>query len=227
MSTFPDPIINNDYKNVYSPSDDTYMVLDYFKSHINSKYFDGIKLNQIRNILDLGTGTGIFAIFFQLIKNNFQNFNPKIYASDILEEAIKCAELNQVENGIDHEIYFIKSNLFKSFPSHLKTSFNIIVFNPPYLPSSQLIKREEKEVIDYSWDGGNKGYEIFIDFLKSAVPYLNLKNEHYIYSITSSRTNLKAMNKKIIKLGYENEIMCKKHIFFEDLHLNRLKYTQH
>jgi release factor glutamine methyltransferase len=227
MSTFPDPIINCNDKNVYTPSDDTYMLLDYFKSHINSTYFDGIKLSKIRNILDLGTGTGIIAIFFQLIKNRFQNFNPKIYASDILEEAIKCAELNRVKNGIDHEIYFIKSNLFLSFPNYLKGSFNIIIFNPPYLPSSRLIKREGKKLIDHSWDGGNEGYEILIDFLKCATPYLNLKNEHHIYSITSSRTNLKALNREIIKIGYENEIVCQKHIFFEDLHLNRLKYAQH
>ncbi len=222
MPAFPDPIINCDYKNVYAPSDDTYLILDYFKSHINSIYFDEIKITEIGNILDLGTGTGIIAIFFQLIKKKFQNFNPKIYASDILEESIKCAELNQSENGINHEINFINSNLFNSFPNHLKSSFNIIVFNPPYLPSSRLIKEEEKEVIDLSWDGGNEGYEILINFLKSAVPYLNLKNEHYIYCITSSRTNLKSLTREIIKLGYENEIVEEKHIFFEDLYLNRL-----
>jgi len=225
MSKFPDPIINCDYKNVYSPSDDTYMALDYFKSRIDSTNLDGIKLSKIRNILDLGTGTGIFAIFFQLVKNKFQNFNPNIYASDILEEAIKCAELNQIENGIDNKILFIKSDLFKLFPNHLKASFNIMIFNPPYLPSSQLMKKEEKEVIDYSWDGGSKGYETLINFLKSAVSYLNLKNEHYIYCITSSRTNLKSLNKEIINLGYENEIVGEKHIFFEDLYINRLIHT--
>ncbi len=225
MPTFPDPIINCDNKNVYPPSDDTYLLLDYFKSHINSTYFDGIKITKIKNVLDLGTGTGIFAIFFQLIKNKFQNFNPKIYASDILEESIKCAELNQIENGIGHEIFFINSNLFKSFPSYLKASFNIIIFNPPYLPSAQFIKKEDKEIIDYSWDGGNKGYETLINFLKRAVSYLNLKNEHYIYCITSSRTNLKSLNKEIINLGYENEIVGEKHIFFEDLYLNRLIHT--
>jgi methylase of polypeptide subunit release factors len=224
MPTFPDPIINCDYKNVYAPSDDTYLMLDYFKSHINSSYFDGIKLSEIKNILDLGTGTGIFAIFFQLIKKIYQNFNPRVFASDTLEEAIKCAELNQSENGIDNEIFFLISNLFDSFPIHLKSSFNIIVFNPPYLPSSRLIKKGDKKVIDYSWDGGNKGYDILTNFLKEAIPYLNLKKEHYIYCITSSRTNLGALNREIIKQGYVNEIVNEKHLFFEHLYLNRLKY---
>ncbi|MFW9819717.1 MAG: HemK2/MTQ2 family protein methyltransferase [Candidatus Thorarchaeota archaeon] len=225
MSTFPDPIINCNYKNVYAPSDDTYLMLDYFKSHINSQYFDGIKLSEVKNLLDMGTGTGLFAIFFQIIKNKYHNFNPKIYASDILDEAIKCAESNQIANGINHKIIFLNSNLFNSFPSQLRSSFNIIIFNPPYLPSSQLIKREEKKIIDYSWDGGIKGYDIIINFLNNAPSYLNLKKEHYIYCITSSRTNLKKLNREIIKLGYENEIVSKKRIFFEQLNLNKLKYT--
>ncbi len=227
MPTFPDPIINCDSKNIYAPSDDTYLILDYFKSHINSIYFDGIKVSKIKNILDLGTGTGVIAIFFQLIKMQYHNFNPKIYASDILEEAINCAELNQSVNEIDHKIIFLHSNLFNSFPISLKKSFNIIIFNPPYLPSSQLINEEEKKAIDYSWDGGIKGYEILINFFKNAISYLNLKNEHYIYYITSSRTNLKAINKEITKLGYKNEIVDEKHIFFEDLYLNRIIYNKH
>jgi len=225
MSTFPDPIINCDFGNVYPPSDDTYLILDYFKYHINPFYFDGIRLSEIQKILDLGTGTGIIAIFFQLIKIKYQNFNPQIYASDILEEAIKCAEINQKINGIEHKLNFIHSNLFNSFPDSLKGSFNIIIFNPPYLPSSQLIKEEERKAIDYSWDGGVEGYETIINFLKNAISFLNLKKEHYVYCITSSRTNLKVLNKKIIKLGYKNEIIKEKHIFFEQLKLNRLKYN--
>ncbi|MFX0039890.1 MAG: methyltransferase [Promethearchaeota archaeon] len=226
MSKFPDPIINFDFNRVYTPSDDTYLLLDYFKSHIDSTTLDGINLSEIKNILDLGTGTGIIAIFFQIIKLEISNFNPRIYASDILKEAIRCAAINQNANGIGHEIKFLHSNLFNAFPNKLKHSFNIIVFNPPYLPSSQFIKEGEKKAIDYSWDGGIKGYEIIIAFLSSAVSFLNLEREHYIYCITSSRTNLKVLKRKITQLGYSNEIVKEKHIFFEDLYLNRLKYSK-
>ncbi|MFX0002091.1 MAG: methyltransferase [Candidatus Hodarchaeota archaeon] len=226
MFKFPDPIINFDFNCVYAPSDDTYLLLDYFKSHIDSTSFDGININEIQNILDLGTGTGIIAIFFQLIKMEYLNFKPKIFGSDILVEAIKCAEINQVANGIDHKITFLHSDLFNAFPNNLKHAFNIIVFNPPYLPSSQLIKEEEKKAIDYSWDGGIKGYEILVKFLRNATSFLNLNKEHYIYCTTSSRTNLKVLNKEITRLGYYNEIVKKKHIFFEDLYLNRLKYNK-
>jgi HemK-related putative methylase len=223
---FPDPIINCDFENVYVPSDDTFMLLDYFKSNITNSYFDEIDVNKIKNILDLGTGTGIIAIFFELIKLQYQNFNPKIYASDISEAALKCAMSNQKSNKVNDEIVFLHSNLFNSFPDRLKKTFDIIVFNPPYLPSSQLIKEDTtKEKIDYSWDGGVEGYEVFIDFLKGAIFFLNVNSEHSIYSITSSRSNLKELNKKINELGFNNEIVGRKHVFFEDIFLNRLQYN--
>ena len=106
--SFPDPIIQFDFENVYPPSDDTYLLIDYFKESVNEKYFDGLNIEDIKNILDLGTGTGIIAIFFQLIKQQFSNFNPQIYASDIIEEALNCAKLNEKLNGIKKKITFIK-----------------------------------------------------------------------------------------------------------------------
>ncbi|MCK4380730.1 MAG: methyltransferase [Candidatus Lokiarchaeota archaeon] len=224
IPSLPDPIIQCDFENVYSPSDDSYLIIDYFKRKINQNSFDGIKLSEIKKILDLGTGTGIIAIFFQLIKMENPNFNPEIYGSDILEDSIKCTKLNEEINKTNNQINLIHSDLFKSFPEKLKHSFDIIIFNPPYLPSSSLIKENlNKQNIDYSWDGGLKGYELLIDFLTSAKIFLNLKKDHAIYCITSSRTNLIELNKLITNLGYKNRIVEKKHIFFEDIILNRFK----
>lgn len=224
MPTFTDPIINCDSESVYAPSDDTYLMLDYFKSNINNSYFDGIKMGEIKNILDLGTGTGLIAIFFQLIKMQILNFNPKIYASDILKEAICCAKLNEKANKINNEIIFLHSNLFNTFPDNLKHSFNIIMFNPPYLPSFKLIKGNiNKENIDYSWDGGVKGYEVIIRFLDQATEYLNYNLPSYIYFISSSRLDLEPLHQKIKNKGFKNLILEKTHIFFEDIILNRLE----
>jgi len=222
-----DPLIKCDHEKVYYPSQDTFLLIDYFKKKINETYFDGIKLNEIENILDLGTGTGIIAIFFQMIKSQNQNFNPMIFASDILEEAIKCAKKNEMLNNFKNQIIFLQSDLFKNFPDQLKSSFNIIIFNPPYLPSSEYIKNgKNKQLIDYSWDGGLKGFEILIQFLKKAKEFLNLEKEHYIYCLSSSRTKIHDVIKNIIELRYYNDIIEKKHFFFEDIFLHRLRYLK-
>ncbi len=135
-----------------------------------------------------------------------------------------CAKKNEILNNFNNEIVFLQSDLFKNFPEYLKSSFNIIIFNPPYLPSSSLVNENKNEKkIDHSWNGGIKGYEIIIDFIKEARIFLNFKKAHYIYFISSNRTNLDELNKQINELGFENEIVEKKHIFFEDILLNRIK----
>jgi release factor glutamine methyltransferase len=222
LKSIRDPLIECDFENVYNPSEDTFLLIDYFKNKISNSYFDGINVNEVEFILDLGTGTGIIAIFFQCLKVICKNFNPKIYASDILEESILCAKKNEVLNDFHNEILFLQSNLFKSFPKSLKASFNIIVFNPPYLPSSPLITdMNNKKKIDFSWDGGIGGSKLLLDFFKEVRDFLNLK-AHYIYFLSSSRTNLDELDKYIRNLGFRNEIVGRKHIFFEDIFINRL-----
>ena len=220
MKFIPDPLIVCDFENVYYPSDDSFLLIDYFKEKISDNYFDGINVNEIEYILDLGTGTGIIAILFQFFKVKSKKFNPKIVASDILENSIECAKKNESLNKFHDEILFLQSDLFKSFPDSLKSLFNIIVFNPPYLPSSPLITDNKK--IDHSWDGGLKGFEILIEFIKKVRNFLNLQKSHYIYYISSSRTNLEELNITLDDLKFKSEIVKRKHIFFEDIILNRI-----
>ena len=46
---FPDPIIEYDFENVYRPSDDTYLVVDYLKFHVDNDYFDGMPFEKVNN----------------------------------------------------------------------------------------------------------------------------------------------------------------------------------
>ena len=221
LKFIPDPLIACDFENVYYPSDDSFLLIDYFKEKISDNYFDGINVNEIEYILDLGTGTGIIAILFQFFKVKSKKFNPKIVASDILENSIECAKKNESLNKFYDEILFIQSDLFKSFPDSLKSLFNIIIFNPPYLPSSPLIT-DNKKNIDFSWDGGIGGSKLLFDFFKEAREFLNLQKSHYVYYTSSSRTNLEELNKTLDDLKFKSEIVRKKHIFFEDIFLNRI-----
>ncbi|KKN35422.1 hypothetical protein LCGC14_0783930 [marine sediment metagenome] len=221
INPLPDPLIECDFETVYFPSEDSFLLLDHFRKSIKQTNFDGIDLREVDTILDMGTGTGIIAIFFQMLKSIIKGFNPRIYASDILEESILCAKKNATLNNFTGQITFYQSDLFTNFPSNLKSSFNIITFNPPYLPSSEFIKHKKK--IDYSWNGGSTGFELLLRFLKEAKLYLNLKKKHYIYCISSSNTDLDMLNKEIMKLGYRNEVLRKTHFFFEDICLHRLR----
>ena len=222
ITPIKDPEIKCAYDNVYPPADDTYLIIDYFKKRLTNEYFDGLDMETIKNIVEIGTGTGIIAIFLQLLTKKYIKFKPKIYASDILQESIDCAKINQGLNNIDNQITLIKSNLFESFPKSLSHSFNIIIFNPPYLPSSELVEQnEEKKAIDRSWNGGTKGVEIFSRFLEDVKEFMHPKGCS-IYYISSSRVNLEELSDIIEKNGFSNMVINKKHVFFEDIILNKL-----
>ena len=224
ITSFPDPIIPYTLSGVYPPSDDTYLIIDYFKKEVNENFFDGLPTNTIKKILDMGTGTGIVALFFQEIKKYLSKFTTKIYASDISDTAIRCAMLNERSNNYKDSITFIKSDLFRKFPPYLQHSFDIIVFNPPYLPS---IRYKGKDLIrrrsDSNWDGGERGFEVFLEFIRHVKDFLNSKQKYYIYYISSSSANLSQLNEQLEILGFQNSVLNKRHIFFEDIILNRLE----
>jgi len=96
------------------------------------------------------------------------------------------------------------------------------LFNPPYLPSLQkFTESNNKPRNGVSWDGGPKGIEVLMKFLCEVKDFV--KKDAYIYFISSSRSDLTQLNEYIKKLSYKNEILAKKHIFFEDIILNKLE----
>jgi len=220
--SLPDPIINVDYENVYAPSEDSFLIIDYFKDCYTRDFFDRMDMKKIKNVLDMGTGTGILAIFLQMLKAQHPLFNPMIYASDIIEEALECAKNNEIFNNFNENISFIRSNLFESFPKSLKNAFNLILFNPPYLPSSELVEQNERKApIDHSWDGGKGGYEVFSRFLEDVKDFMD-HDDCVIYYISSSRVDLDNLSKLIDKNGFSGQVLNRKHAFFEDIILNKL-----
>jgi len=87
-------------------------------------------------------------------------------------------------------------------------SFELIFFNPPYLPSNG--------VQDPAVDGGKGGIEIAIHFLEESVGVL--KGNGHIFTVLSSLSDLNMFRKKLkeLKLSfYEKE----KKLFFEELHV--------
>lgn len=71
--------------------------------------------------LDMGTGTGIQAIFAA-------EKAEKVLAADINPAAVRCAKLNVNHHKLNKKIKVIKSDLF----SNIHDKFDLIIFNPPF-----------------------------------------------------------------------------------------------
>ena len=115
-------------------------------------------------LLDLCTGSGCIAVCVKHERDDIA-----VSASDISEDALFVAEKNRDKYNLD--INFIKSDLFEN----IEDKFDIIVSNPPYIPTKVVGELEEK-VKDFepkgALDGGEDGLDFYKKIAKEAADYL-------------------------------------------------------
>jgi len=116
--------------------------------------------------LDLGTGTGVLAVCIARYLAR-----AGVTAADISEVALRLAEENARINGVSERIAFVKSDWF----SRIDGRFDLIVSNPPYVPSASL-KELAVEVRDHeprtALDGGSDGIEQIASLLAGVRDHL-------------------------------------------------------
>lgn len=169
-------------KEVYSPAEDSFFLSEILEKEI-------LKLSDKKSdikILEIGCGSGIQLQAMQRAGIKKEN----IFSCDINSVAVRhCRKL-----GFNS----VKSNLFEK----IKGKFDIITFNPPYLPESKFDKEKDTT-------GGKQGGEVINKFLRQAKSHL-IKNGK-IFLLTSSLT------KGINFLDYKKRLLGKKKLFFEEL----------
>ncbi len=162
----------NECKSVYAPSDDTFLML---------RALERVRVSGKR-VLEIGTGTGIIAIFIA-------KMGAHVTAVDINPEAVKCARENARMNKVALNVF--ESDLFERVPKN--DPFDIIVFNPPYLPEDEE-DENEKSQLSLAWKGGGSGIEVTKRFLEEAHARLTEKGE--IYAVLSSLASLDELFKE-------------------------------
>jgi release factor glutamine methyltransferase len=125
----------------YEPREDSFLMLEALAES---------SLHGLR-ILDMGTGSGILAVYCA-------RRGADVTASDIDIEAIRALQLTSDNMGIS--IKLVTCDLFSEIPER----FDIVVFNPPYLPSST--------IGDRATDGGKHGTEVISRFLDELTQHL-------------------------------------------------------
>ena len=86
--------------------------------------------NSNLSLLDIGTGSGCIPI---ILKKNKPTWN--IAAIDISENALEVARTNALKHHT--EIEFIEGDILNAQFSMLNSQFDIIVSNPPYIPTKE------------------------------------------------------------------------------------------
>ena len=151
-STF---LISND---VLDPRPETELIVEIANNFIDK--------NEVKNILDLGTGSG--CILLSILKENKMINGLGI---DLSKDAISIAKQNSKKLNLETQSNFLISNWMSS----VNYKYDLVVSNPPYIASED-IKKLSKSVKIYdpilSLDGGDDGlnsYRLIASDLKRVV----------------------------------------------------------
>jgi release factor glutamine methyltransferase len=125
----------------YEPREDSFLILEALAE---------LSLHGLR-VLDMGTGSGILAAYCA-------KRGADVTASDIDVEAIRALQLTSDRMRLP--IKLVTCDLF----SKIRERFDVVVFNPPYLPSST--------TTDRTIDGGKHGIEVTSRFLDELAEHL-------------------------------------------------------
>ncbi len=176
-------------EDVYSPDHDSYLLLDILKVVKGEK------------VLEIGVGSGIISL-------HCAKKGAYVTAVDKSDKAIKNTKNNAKINDLDIEVK--KSDLF----SAVKGKYEVIIFNPPYLP-----KHEDMEMDD-RWDGGERGDEVILDFLEDVKDYI--QNDGRVYLCFSDMAPLEKINSRI-KRNFDIVNKKERRFRFETLYAYELK----
>lgn len=120
-----------------------------------------------KKILEIGTGCGAISIALARLFPE-----AKIIATDISPTAIRNASENIEHFGLKEQITLLHCNLYEG----LSARFDLIISNPPYIPSSRLLLLP-KSVTDYepilAINGGDKGIQFIKKLICNGEDYLN------------------------------------------------------
>jgi release factor glutamine methyltransferase len=165
---------------------------------------EAVKVYTYGETLDMGTGSGILAI---TAANNGKV--KEVLAVDINTDALIEAK----KRNLHPLITYMQSDLF----SNVKGTFDTIIFNPPYLP-------DDPNLRDIALDGGKKGYEFSVRFLKDARKHL-ADNGQMLF-LFSSLTHKEVIDKTLIENAYLFEEISKQKLDFEILYVYKIKKVE-
>ncbi|HKE97297.1 MAG TPA: 50S ribosomal protein L3 N(5)-glutamine methyltransferase [Povalibacter sp.] len=133
---------------------------------IEARFAPWIDVGNIRNVLDIGTGSGCIAIAAALALPD-----AAVDAADISDDALAVTRINIERHGLGDRVRAVRSDVFSGLGGR---RYDVIVTNPPYVGEAELadLPDEYHREPRLGLYGGDDGLDIVRRILGQALDHL-------------------------------------------------------
>lgn len=189
------------WKDVYTPAEDTFLLAD------------NLSVRKSDHVLDVGTGCGLLAMLAAPSAAD-------VVATDINPNAVRCAKENAEMNGVRDKISFVQGDLMA--PIRIGEKFDLILFNAPYLPSSN---KEDSSWLGRAWAGGTNGRQVIDRFISESPRFLSPNGR--ILMIQSTLSGAEETVSQFKNQGLKADIIAQNDLpLFETIILLRAEWSK-
>ncbi|KAJ7456619.1 S-adenosyl-L-methionine-dependent methyltransferase [Mycena latifolia] len=168
-----------DYEHVYEPAEDTFILLDALEQDA-----EALISMRPRISLEIGSGSGCVSSFLSSITGP----SAVLYlCTDINPHACKSSVATGHQNKVPLEL--VNTSLADPLLSRLHKSVDIILFNPPYVPTlrDEASGAQSEGDIGGSWAGGQDGMQVTDIFLPQLDNLLAPHGRFYLVAVAQNK----------------------------------------
>lgn len=179
---------------VYPPAEDSWLLEEaILRENLRGK-----------KCLDMGAGSGVQSVaMFKAGALDVLAVDINPFALAAAEKKVKEFNKKRKSQKPGHSFAVLESNLF----SKVKGKFDLIAFNPPYVPTDGV------KWVDL--DGGLEGRSVINKFIPAVGKHLNPNGA--VLLLVSSLNNPQVIESAFFENGFSIKEVSKKKLFFEEL----------
>lgn len=175
--SIPTPVTGKLPESVYDPAEDSFLLIDAIEE---DKEF--LKKLNPRIVLEIGVGSGVISSFVKkLLDSIVPKHNYLAIGTDINPEALLSTRKTFSNEGQKFP-ELINCSLLSPLESRLSKSIDVIIFNPPYVPTDDL----PEQLYEYCFAGGPTGRSALDKLLPKISNLLSQDGCFYLVALKSN-----------------------------------------